>query len=56
MAAGRNQQTKQEQVLKSERRRYRAMVEGDLLALEVLADSLTYTHTTGRQDTKEEFL
>ena len=33
------------------------MVEGDLPALEgLLADSLTYTHATGQQDTKGEFL
>ena len=58
MTGNRDERTKEEdEVLETERRRYQAMVEGDLPALEgLLADSLTYTHATGQQDTKGEFL
>jgi ketosteroid isomerase-like protein len=40
-----------------ERHRFEAMVRGDLAALDrVLAEDLTYVHTTGGVDTKESFL
>ena len=38
-------------------RRFKAMVRGDLTALRMaLSDQLTYTHSSGRHDTKAEFL
>jgi hypothetical protein len=38
-------------------RRFKAMVRGDLTALRMaLADSLTYTHSSGVHDTKAQFL
>ncbi|MGY1707362.1 nuclear transport factor 2 family protein [Geodermatophilus sp. SYSU D00697] len=44
-------------VLDAEDRRYRAMVEGDLTALDaLLAPGMTYTHSSGRRDTKDEYL
>jgi ketosteroid isomerase-like protein len=40
-----------------EMRRYRAMVEGDVTALErILADDLTYSHSNGWTQTKSEFI
>lgn len=45
------------QVLDAERRRIAAMVQGDTDTLNaVLANELTYTHTTGRTDTKSDFI
>ena len=44
-------------VLAAEDRRYRAMVDGDLDALaELLADGLSYTHSSGTRDTRDEYL
>ena len=44
-------------VLAAEDRRYRAMVDGDLDALEqLLADGLCYTHSSGTRDTKDQWL
>ena len=44
-------------VLAAEDRRYRAMVDGDLDALaDLLADGLSYTHSSGTRDTREEYL
>ncbi|MGY1631315.1 nuclear transport factor 2 family protein [Geodermatophilus sp. SYSU D01186] len=44
-------------VLAAEDRRYRAMVDGDLDALEeLLAPEASYAHSSGVRDTKEEYL
>ncbi|MGK5114153.1 MULTISPECIES: nuclear transport factor 2 family protein [unclassified Geodermatophilus] len=44
-------------VLAAEERRYEAMVEGDLDTLEaLLAPELSYTHSSGVRDTREEYL
>lgn len=44
-------------VLETQHRRFAAMIAGDLATLELLlADDLTYVHTTGRLETKPEFL
>jgi uncharacterized protein (TIGR02246 family) len=46
-----------EEVRQVEARRYDAMVRGDLAALgELLAEDLTYTHSHGGVETKEQFL
>jgi ketosteroid isomerase-like protein len=45
------------EVLAAEDRRYQAMRDGDLAALdELCADELSYTHSSGSRDTKAEFL
>ena len=45
------------EVLAAEDRRYRAMVENDMATLEALcADELSYAHSSGVRDTKEEYL
>jgi Domain of unknown function (DUF4440) len=44
-------------VLAAEDRRYRAMHDGDLATLEqVCADELSYAHSSGARDTKDEYL
>ena len=44
-------------VLEVQADRFRAMTEVDIAALDaILADDLVYTHTTGRSETKGEFL
>ena len=44
-------------ILATETRRYAAMIAADVRALDVLlGDDLTYTHSTGRVDGKEQFL
>ena len=44
-------------VLAAEDRRYRAMLDGDLAALdELCADQLSYAHSSGVRDTKAEYL
>lgn len=44
-------------VLEQERRRFQAMVQGDVAALEArLADDLVYTHASGVRETKAQFL
>ena len=44
-------------VLAAEDRRYRAMLEGDLAGLErLLADEVSYAHSSGVRDTKDEYL
>jgi hypothetical protein len=44
-------------VLDAEDRRYRAMVEGDLTALDaLLAPGMSYAHSSGRRETKDEYL
>lgn len=44
-------------VLAAEERRYRAMLEGDLDALDrLLADEVSYAHSSGVRDTKDEYL
>jgi hypothetical protein len=44
-------------VLAAEDRRYQAMLEGDLAALEeMFADELSYAHSSGARDTKDEYL
>ncbi len=50
--------TKAEQaVMKFEQERVEALTQGDLAKLEpLLADDLTYTHSSGRVDSKEQFL
>lgn len=51
-----NQRDVQE-ILQTERRRFEAMVKGDLAALEsILADDLQYTHSNGAFDTKASFI
>lgn len=46
-----------EAVLKLEEQRFAAMVAGDLVSLDrMLGDGLTYVHSTGRLETKPEFL
>jgi hypothetical protein len=45
------------QVLQAEKDRFAAMVKADRAALEkILADDLTYTHTTALFETKEQFI
>ncbi len=45
------------EILAAERRRFGAMIERDLDALDgLLAEDLTYTHTSGKAETKAEFL
>jgi len=47
----------EKEVLLVQARRFRAMNENDVSALEsILSDDLTYTHTTGTTETKAEFL
>lgn len=47
----------EQQVLQAEKDRFAAMVKGDRGALEkLLADDLTYTHSTALLETKEQFL
>jgi Domain of unknown function (DUF4440) len=47
----------EQQVLQAEKDRFAAMVKGDRAALEkLLADDLTYTHSTALLETKEQFL
>ena len=47
----------EQQVLQAEKDRFAAMVKGDRAALEkLLADDLTYTHSTALCKTKEEFI
>jgi ketosteroid isomerase-like protein len=47
----------EQQVLEAEKARFAAMVKGDRAALEkLLADDLTYTHSTALLETKEQFL
>jgi len=44
-------------VMQCDDRRFKAMVRGDLTALRlVLSDHLTYTHSSGRHETKAQFL
>ena len=44
-------------VLAAEDRRYRAMVETDLVALDqLLDDRLSYAHSSGARDTKDQYL
>src|SRR4051812_38731834 len=44
-------------VLDAEDRRYRAMVEGDLVALDaLLAPGMSYAHSSGRRESKDEYL
>jgi ketosteroid isomerase-like protein len=44
-------------IMQCDDRRFKAMVPGDLTALRLaLADSLTYTHSSGVHDTKAQFL
>lgn len=47
----------QQQVLQAEKDRFAAMIKGDRVALEkILADDLTYTHTTALFESKEQFI
>ncbi len=47
----------QEEIRQLETRRLRAMVEVDTAALDkILADDLTYTHSSGQVDTKAQFI
>ena len=47
----------EQQVLQAEKDRFAAMVKGDRAALEkLLADDLTYTHSTALMETKEQFI
>ncbi len=54
---GQNQSKIQREILDLDTQRMRAMVHVDIAALDrILADDLTYTHTTGRVDTKATLL
>ena len=47
----------EQQVLQLENRRFQAMVDADIAALEsIFADDLSYTHSTATLDTKESFI
>lgn len=47
----------EKELLEVQTHRFQAMIGADLEALEdILADDLTYTHTTGKTDSKREFL
>jgi hypothetical protein len=47
----------EQQVLQAEKDRFDAMIKGDRAALEkLLADDLTYTHSTALLETKEQFI
>jgi hypothetical protein len=47
----------EQEVMKAEQARVTALTQGDLAKLgEILADDLTYTHSSGRVDSKEQFL
>ena len=47
----------EQQVLDLENRRFQAMVDADIAALEsIFADDLSYTHSTAALDTKESFI
>ena len=47
----------EQEVIQVENRRFQAMMDADTDALEsILADELTYTHTTAALDTKESFI
>lgn len=47
----------EQQVLQAEKNRFAAMVKADRAALEkILADDLTYTHTTALFESKEQFI
>ena len=47
----------EQEVIQVENRRFQAMMDADTGALEsILADELTYTHTTAALDTKESFI
>lgn len=46
-----------EDILAADARRFAAMIQGDLAALEgLLAEDLTYTHSTGQVETRIQFL
>jgi ketosteroid isomerase-like protein len=46
-----------QEILAADDRRFAAMVQGDQAALDgLLADDLTYTHSTGQMETKAQFL
>ena len=49
--------TDADEVLTAEDERYRAMVDGDLPTLDrLLADEVSYAHSSGVRDTKEQYL
>lgn len=49
--------TEEQAVLAAEDRRYRAMLDADLPALdELCADALSYAHSSGTRETKSEYL
>jgi ketosteroid isomerase-like protein len=49
--------TDEQQVLAAEDRRYRAMQDADLTTLDQLcADELSYAHSSGARDTRDEYL
>jgi ketosteroid isomerase-like protein len=50
-------QDAREEVLAADARRFAAMIQGDQAALDrLLADDLTYTHSSGQLETKAQFL
>lgn len=50
-------QNVQEDILAADARRFAAMIQGDLAALEdLLAEDLTYTHSNGQVETRTQFL
>ena len=53
----RNNDDTEKAIRQLESRRFQAMIEADTAALDtILADDLTYTHTSGWVDTKEQFI
>ncbi|MCH9025188.1 MAG: nuclear transport factor 2 family protein [candidate division Zixibacteria bacterium] len=53
----RNNDETEKAIRQLESRRFQAMIEADTAALDtILADDLTYTHTNGWVDTKEQFI
>ncbi len=53
----RNNDETEKAIRQLENRRFQAMIEADTAALDtILADDLTYTHTNGWVDTKEQFI
>lgn len=50
-------QDARQDILAADARRFAAMIQGDLAALEgLLAEDLTYTHSTGQVETRAQFL
>lgn len=56
-AAGNDADKIEQEIKQVESRRFRALIDGDTAALAgILADELTYTHSSGRTDSKAQFI